>query len=246
MSATFETPKSTSPVNTPLWAAVGVLGIAVLAMGATLIRIQTRPEEPRLAVLATAAPAPMDADSLAPAAVSPIDGDKVLMQKMAAAPVHPAQEATKYVAVNTAKPVNPPSRTAIATTSSAGTTVAVHQGVAPVTEPICVNCGTVASVTPIHRDGAASGVGVVAGGVLGALVGNQVGGGNGKTAATILGALGGGYAGNTVEKKMKKETVYRMRVRMEDGSTRSVEQTTPAAVGAQVIVKGNTLHLASR
>jgi uncharacterized protein YcfJ len=35
------------------------------------------------------------------------------------------------------------------------------------------------------------------------LVGNQLGDGNGKTLATILGAVGGGVAGNAVEKKMK-------------------------------------------
>jgi uncharacterized protein YcfJ len=40
-------------------------------------------------------------------------------------------------------------------------------------------------------------VGAVVGGVLG----NQVGQGSGKTVATILGALGGGYLGNEIAKK---------------------------------------------
>lgn len=115
-----------------------------------------------------------------------------------------------------------------------------------VSRPICASCGTVESVTPIQRDGTGSGGGAIAGGVLGAVVGNQVGAGNGKTLATILGAVGGGFAGNTVEKKMKKETVYQVRVRMEDGSTHTVEQSTPATVGAKVMVEGNTLQSASR
>ena len=102
------------------------------------------------------------------------------------------------------------------------------------------------SVTPVERDGAASGVGVVAGGVLGAVVGNQVGGGDGKTLATILGAVGGGMAGNAVEKKMKKVTHYEVTVRMEDGSSRTVQQSTPASVGAQVTVDGNTLTRVTR
>lgn len=117
---------------------------------------------------------------------------------------------------------------------------------AHVAKPVCVNCGTVESVTPIQRDGTAGGIGAVTGGVLGAVVGNQVGGGNGKTLATILGAVGGGFAGNTVEKKMKKETVYQVQVHMEDGSTRTLEQGTPTLVGAKVIVEGNTLQPASR
>ena len=35
-------------------------------------------------------------------------------------------------------------------------------------------------------------MGAVAGGVLGAVLGNQVGHGNGRAAATLLGAVGGG------------------------------------------------------
>ncbi len=51
--------KSMLTANKPLWAAVIVLGVAALAMGAALFRIQTHPEEPRLAALAAAAPASM-------------------------------------------------------------------------------------------------------------------------------------------------------------------------------------------
>jgi uncharacterized protein YcfJ len=46
-----------------------------------------------------------------------------------------------------------------------------------------------------------SGVGIAAGAVIGGLLGNQVGGGNGRTLATIAGAVGGGYIGNEVEKR---------------------------------------------
>lgn len=226
MSATFEIPKSTSTTSKPLWAAVGVLGVAVLAMGATLIHIQNRPEEPRLAVLAAA---PTETVALASA---PVDGGKISTSKKALAPVDHTQAATKSVANETGQ--------------SVGTTAAVNHPVVQVGKPICAHCGTVASVTPIQRDGTAGGGGAIAGGVLGAVVGNQIGGGNGKTLATILGAVGGGFAGNTVEKKMKKETVYQVRVHMEDGSTHRVEQTTPATVGAKVIVEGNTLRPASR
>lgn len=234
MSAIVESSKPVSTVNKPLWAAVGVLGIAVLAMGATLIHIQTRPEEPRVAVLSSATPAPAGAVGATPAPLPalPVDSGTTATTKKSVAVANHSSAATKHVATRTERP--------------AETTTIVNQPMAHVAKPVCVNCGTVESVTPIQRDGTAGGIGAVTGGVLGAVVGNQVGGGNGKTLATILGAVGGGFAGNTVEKKMKKETVYQVQVHMEDGSTRTLEQGTPTLVGAKVIVEGNTLQPASR
>jgi uncharacterized protein YcfJ len=44
-------------------------------------------------------------------------------------------------------------------------------------------------------------VGMAAGAVLGGVLGNQVGGGNGRTLATVAGAVGGGYLGNEVGKR---------------------------------------------
>ena len=44
-------------------------------------------------------------------------------------------------------------------------------------------------------------IGIGVGAVVGGLLGNQVGGGNGKTLATIAGAVGGGYLGNEIAKK---------------------------------------------
>lgn len=45
-------------------------------------------------------------------------------------------------------------------------------------------------------------LGIATGAVIGGLLGHQVGGGNGRTLATIAGAVGGGYLGNEVEKRM--------------------------------------------
>ena len=44
-------------------------------------------------------------------------------------------------------------------------------------------------------------VGIAAGAVLGGVLGNQVGGGNGKKLATVAGVIGGGYLGNEVAKR---------------------------------------------
>jgi outer membrane lipoprotein SlyB len=86
---------------------------------------------------------------------------------------------------------------------------------------ICVSCGRVESVQAVQQQGQASGVGVVAGAVVGGLLGNQVGGGNGRKLATVAGAVGGGYAGNEIEKRSRSTTSYQVRVRMEDGSVRT-------------------------
>jgi uncharacterized protein YcfJ len=44
-------------------------------------------------------------------------------------------------------------------------------------------------------------IGIGVGAVIGGVLGNQIGSGDGKTLATIAGAIGGGYIGNEVAKK---------------------------------------------
>ena len=119
---------------------------------------------------------------------------------------------------------------------------------------VCAACGTVEAVTTVQRQGDVNGVavgnttiglGTVAGGVIGGLLGNQVGGGNGKTLATVAGVAGGAYAGNAIEKNMKKVTVYDVRVRMDDGSTRNMEISSAVSVGSKVIVEGKNLRMAT-
>lgn len=106
----------------------------------------------------------------------------------------------------------------------------------------CHDCGTVESVQAVTRKGEGSGVGAAAGGVLGAVVGNQVGKGNGRKAMTVLGAIGGGVAGHEIEKRSKSTTVHVVKVRMDDGSLRSVEQAAAARVGERVLVEGGKLR----
>ena len=97
------------------------------------------------------------------------------------------------------------------------------QDVVRVAQPAraCSNCGRVESVSAVQSQADPSGVGVVGGAVVGGLLGNQIGGGSGKTLATIAGAVGGGYAGNEVEKRTRTATTYQVRVRMENGQFRS-------------------------
>lgn len=91
----------------------------------------------------------------------------------------------------------------------------------------CSNCGRVESVKTIQSAAQPSGVGVGVGAVIGGLLGNQVGGGNGRTLATVAGAVGGGYAGNEVEKRSRGTTSYQVRVRMDDGQLQTFPSDSP-------------------
>lgn len=99
-------------------------------------------------------------------------------------------------------------------------------------EIACASCGKVESIRAVQLKGDATGLGAVAGGVTGAVVGNQIGRGHGNTAMTLLGAAGGAFAGNEIEKNVKKHYSYRVMVRMDDGSSRTISQSTAPAVAA--------------
>ncbi|MDP3701727.1 MAG: glycine zipper 2TM domain-containing protein [Hylemonella sp.] len=200
-----------------LWAAVGVLGVAVVGLGGALYYTQVQ-QSPEATASLPAVPV-----VAAPAAAS---------EPVARQPV--AEKATPAVAAPAPRPA------AAKTARPAPVATPVEAKPAPA-KPVCADCATVTAVTPVEREGQGSGTGAVAGGVLGAIVGNQVCQGQGKDLATIIGAIGGGIAGNQVEKKIKKVTVYQVELRLDDGSLRTLEQAEPAAVGARVRVSGDVL-----
>ncbi len=88
---------------------------------------------------------------------------------------------------------------------------------------ICTDCAIVRTVATETRKGKPSGLGIVGGAVAGGALGNQIGGGSGRTIATLGGAVGGGLLGNEVEKNVRKTTVWITTVTMKDGSTRRFE-----------------------
>lgn len=141
------------------------------------------------------------------------------------------------------EPVRSPAPVAQNTTPRS-TAPAPSRPVAQTQAQVCATCGVVESVAAVKRSQPTTGVGAVGGAVVGGLLGNQVGGGNGRAAMTVIGAVGGGYAGNAIEKNVKAVTVYQVRVRMDDGSTRTFERSSPVAAGARVVVEGETLRLA--
>ena len=97
---------------------------------------------------------------------------------------------------------------------------------APAKKIVCTTCGVVVSVNEVEVEGKGSGLGVVAGGVVGGLLGNQVGSGSGRDLATIAGAVGGAFAGNKIEKSAKKTKNYDITVKMETGEEIVYRQAT--------------------
>lgn len=88
----------------------------------------------------------------------------------------------------------------------------------------CTNCGIVESTREITTRAQGSGVGAAGGAVVGGLLGNQVGGGRGKDAMTVLGAVGGAVAGNQIEGQVNATHSYEINVRLDDGSIRAIHQ----------------------
>lgn len=167
--------------------------------------------------------------------------------------------ATQPVAQTTPAPANPqagaPAGAPVGTVYSGFPPVAQPGGTAPVAtvpaaEParraaVNPNLGTVESVTPVQVAGGSGSpvnAGTVVGGVLGAVIGNQVGQGSGKTAATVLGAIGGAMAGNEVNRRTATTTAYSVQVRMDDGSYRTVQTSSQPGLGSRVLVDGGQLR----
>ena len=104
------------------------------------------------------------------------------------------------------------------------------------------NIGTV----QIAKRGGESGVGAILGAVIGGVVGNRFGAGTGRALATTAGVVGGGLAGNAVEKNRNERDgeVYRVQVRFEDGSVRSFDfqRIDDLRVGDRVKYQDGQIH----
>jgi len=110
--------------------------------------------------------------------------------------------------------------------------------------PACADCGVVLEVKEVTVKGEGTGLGAVAGGVGGALLGSQIGSGRGKVLAEVAGAAGGAYAGHQVEKYARSTKRYDVSVQMEDGSTKTVSYETQPSWrnGDKVKIVNNVLE----
>jgi len=86
--------------------------------------------------------------------------------------------------------------------------------------------GTIESIQVTQANGRTSGTGALLGGVVGALAGNQVGSGSGRTAATVAGGVAGAAIGNRVESNRNAtgQELYQINIRMDNGEYRTVTQ----------------------
>lgn len=118
----------------------------------------------------------------------------------------------------------------------------------PVYEYVQVNepreeCYDERVVTREPRGGDPTG-GTILGAIIGGAIGNQVGSGSGRTAATAAGAVGGALIGNEVAKRRSENEVYRITVRLDNGSTAQYDyqQIGDLRIGDRVRVDGGQIY----
>ncbi|WP_395770523.1 glycine zipper 2TM domain-containing protein [Arenimonas sp.] len=105
----------------------------------------------------------------------------------------------------------------------------------------CAKCGVVTNIEKVSDAKSGTG-GAVIGAVAGGLLGNQVGGGTGKTVATVAGVAGGAYAGKKIAEGNKE---YKITIRMRDGEIKHAHQETlnSIKVGSMVRLKDGKAKL---
>ena len=132
--------------------------------------------------------------------------DKAALDQRAAITVPPAAPKAPRATVARPAPVAHPAPAQVATRAT------------------CAECGVIESVREVDTKGKGSGLGAIGGAVVGGLLGNQVGGGRGQDAMTVVGAIGGAVAGNEVEKRVKTTKSYEVTVRLNDGTSRIISE----------------------
>lgn len=161
------------------------------------------------------------------------------VQPSAAAPApaaHAPKPATHKAAVRQVKPVQQAARHAEQplVVAKADTPAMMAQTPPPPPQyqpapprPVCYDCGVVESVREVEKPGQATGTGAAVGGIAGGILGRQTGNGRGRDVMTVLGAIGGAFAGNAIEKNTKKQKSYAIDIRLDDGSSRLITQDNP-------------------
>jgi outer membrane lipoprotein SlyB len=91
----------------------------------------------------------------------------------------------------------------------------------PVVQPGAL--ATVQAVREVKDKGDSTALGPIAGGIAGAVLGNQIGQGHGsKKVITVLGAAGGAFAGRAIEQQARGTTHWEIDVRRDDGAAETV------------------------
>lgn len=111
----------------------------------------------------------------------------------------------------------------------------------PVLQP--GHLATIQAVREVKQPGQHTGLGPIAGGIAGAVLGDRIGKGKDTTrkVLTVLGAAGGAYAGREIEKQARATTHWEVDLRRDDGAYETVrsEVAPPWQPGERVrIVDG--------
>ncbi|QEM81111.1 glycine zipper 2TM domain-containing protein [Halomonas binhaiensis] len=109
-----------------------------------------------------------------------------------------------------------------------------------------VEYGTISAMRQVQIQAENSGIlGSGGGAIIGGLLGNQVGGGSGRTLATAAGAIGGAMAGSKIEQSANRTAAWELEVRKDNGQTVVVVQKAdqPFQVGQRVRLIGSGSNL---
>ena len=218
-NTTSNTDRSTaSGIHRGVWIGGGLMALTIIALATTLV-VKNNDALPEAAPLAATTTTP-DASTTPQSSVA--NPPVVVAQSGANTPVHEATRPVHHVPSHEGANYNEPQQVAAA--------------------PVCASCGVIDGYSAVQVKGQNNGVGAVAGGLGGALVGSKIAGRSNHTLGGVIGAVGGGLLGNAIESHERTATVYDVRVRMADGSVRTVRQSTVPNVGQRVNVEGNTLR----
>jgi outer membrane lipoprotein SlyB len=223
-TTTPNTDRSTaSGIHRGVWIGGGLMALTVIALATTLV-VKNNDALSDAGVT----PAPLVATTTTQGA--PATGQPSLANAPAAAPTTPVNESAHTMR-------HPLPRNGANNDSSWNDQ---PQRVASV--PACVDCGVIDGYSAVQVKGQNNGVGAVAGGLGGALVGGKIAGRGNHSVGGVIGAIGGGLLGNAIESHERVITVYDVRVRMADGSVRTVRQSTVPTVGQRVNVEAHPLR----
>ena len=189
----------------PLMAAAALSVITVSAVGTAAIAgllPNSKAQTVQAAVVAAPTPAQqlLEAQQLL-AAQQQLAAQQLAAQQLAAQQIETqklaAQQAAAPVVVAAAPKAKPRARVAPRPTR-------VVYREAPQRSRSYQDSGNYQAQAPAPQKRQPNYVGIAGGAVIGGLLGNQVGGGNGKKLATVAGIIGGGYLGNEVANRYQQ------------------------------------------
>ncbi len=231
-------------VHRGIWIAGGLMALTIIALATTLVVRSNSSASDAAVPLAANLPATTGVTPNALTAAQPpvIVAQAPQAVQPAPAPVHTVRHTPVH---NTSANSGSNGNTQVAANNSNATPApAYNEAPRVAAAPVCTTCGVIDSYDSVQVAGQANGVGAVAGGVGGAVLGSKIAGRSNHTLGGVIGAIGGGLLGNAIEKHERTTTAYDVHVRMNDGSMRTVRQTTVPNVGSRVSVEGNSLHSA--